>query len=129
MSSLYPLKVNKLVHAASLLICASLSVSQADAARHHHKHHVAAAAPKIVQCAVDPVLKPYVGLWYVTKSAKEDRSMKMRLSADGTFVFAGTTYKSVGRFSVKKGVLAFDWTEVDGQPVKAGAMHRLVSLS
>lgn len=55
--------------------------------------------------------------------------MKVRLNADGTFLFAGTTYKSEGTYSVKDGKLALEWTEVDGQHVKPGTMHKLLALT
>jgi hypothetical protein len=78
---------------------------------------------------LNPALKPVVGTWFLKEGEKENRSTKIALRPDGTFVISGSGWESKGVYTVKKGELAFTWTEVDGSEVPSGTVKRTVELS
>ncbi|HVT14140.1 MAG TPA: hypothetical protein VHE55_17900 [Fimbriimonadaceae bacterium] len=69
-----------------------------------------------------------VGTWYVQSGDRPDKSIKMVFKDNHTFEFAGMAASSKGRFDLDGDKLTLTWTEVDGEAVEPGAMHKVIYL-
>jgi hypothetical protein len=69
-----------------------------------------------------------VGTWNVRSGLQVDRSIKMTFKQDHTFEFAGMSASSKGRYDIEGDKLTLTWTEVDGEAVEAGSMHKTIYL-
>jgi hypothetical protein len=69
-----------------------------------------------------------VGTWNVKSGDQLDRSIKMVFKQDHTFEFSGMSATSKGRYEIEGDKLVLTWTEVDGEAVEPGSMHKTLSL-
>lgn len=58
-----------------------------------------------------------------------DESVKMVFKADGSFEFAGQMATSKGKYAIDGDQLTLNWTEIDGEKVAAGSVHKTVSIA
>lgn len=108
-------------------IAATKGKHHAAPAKHHHITKHPAIVKKVAR--VDPAIAPVVGTWYVNDNGKESRAQRLALRSDGTFAFIGTGWNSGGTYTIKDRNLALEWTQVDGNAIKAGSMHKNIPLS
>ncbi|HEY3781732.1 MAG TPA: hypothetical protein VGL56_11645 [Fimbriimonadaceae bacterium] len=113
----------------TLLTLSAVSLGVVTAFAQTSTHHSVKKHTKAVEAVVDPTIVPLVGTWYVHENGKESHAQRLSLRKNGTFAFIGSGWKSEGKFSVKANALALEWTAVDGAPVKAGTMHKAITLS
>lgn len=69
-----------------------------------------------------------VGTWFVRSGAQIDKSIKMIFKDNHTFEFSGMAASSKGKYDIEGDKLTFTWTEVDGEAVEAGSMHKTIFL-
>jgi len=69
-----------------------------------------------------------VGTWNVRSGDQIDRSIKMTFSGNHTFEFEGMQATSKGRYDIDGDKLTLSWTEVDGEAVEPGRMHKVITL-
>jgi hypothetical protein len=100
------------MYKALSLFALSLAVVSAFAVTHKHAHKATKAHPKARVASTfhaDPAIRPLVGVWYVNDGGKENRANRLSLNSNGTFVFAGSGWKSKGKYTMKDGALALEW--------------------
>ena len=110
-----------------LLTIAAIPVAASAVAQSHHS--VKKHTKSVASAAGDPTIVPLVGTWYVTDHGIESHAQRLALRKNGTFAFIGSGWKSEGKFKLREGNLALEWTAVDGTPVKAGSMHKNIVLN
>jgi hypothetical protein len=69
-----------------------------------------------------------VGTWNVRNGDRIDKSIKMVFNSNHTFEFAGMAATSKGRYEIEGDKLVLTWTEVDGEAVEPGTMHKTLQL-
>jgi len=114
-----------IIRTVSLCALAILLVpAMASGGKQHKKSHNHPAAK-----AASASIRQVVGTWYVYQNGAESHAQRLALRPDGTFAFIGSGWKSAGKYNVEDNYLVLQWTEVDGQPVKYGTMHKRIALN
>ena len=118
-----------IIRTASLCALAILLVPAMASGGKKHKqkshHHPAKFSARGGSASIRPV----VGTWYVYQNGAESHAQRLALRPDGTFAFIGSGWKSGGNYSIDNNALVLQWTEVDGQPVNYGTMHKRIALN
>jgi hypothetical protein len=68
------------------------------------------------------------GTWLLRSGTGFDTSTKIVFKADETFVFTGSFATSKGKYQVSGNQVTLLWTEVDGEKISVGSMHKTVNL-
>ena len=69
-----------------------------------------------------------VGTWNVHNGAQVDKSITMVFKDNRTFEFSGMAVSSKGRYELEGDKLVLNWTEVDGEAVEPGSLHKVIYL-